>query len=158
MEEFDLSAKRWTIPVERMKQVKYPTPHIVPLSTQTIDVLGMLHEISGDGQFLFSGAFHTVEAMSKNTILKALETMGYKGRMTGHGFRGLASTVLHETDLFDTEHIDLQLAHMKRNKVSAAYNHARYLKQRAQMMQWWADYVDEARKERPSSGYLAIPR
>ena len=141
-----------------MKQVKNPTPHIMPLAAQTIDVLGMLHEITGDGEFLFPGAFHRVQTMSKNTILKALETMGYKGRMTGHGFRGLASTVLHETDRFNTEHIDLQLAHMRRNRVSAAYNHAKYLKQRTQMMQWWADYVDEARKEPPSSGYAAIPR
>ncbi len=155
-EEFDIEGKRWTIPAERMKQVKYPTAHIVPLATQTIDVLGMLHEITGDGKYLFPGSFHTVETMSKNTILKALETMGYKGRMTGHGFRGLASTILHETDLFDTEHIDLQLAHMKRNKVSAAYNHAKYLPQRTKMMQWWADYVDEARKAKPSTGLFAV--
>ena len=61
--------------------------------------------------------------------------------MTGHGFRGLASTILHENDFAD-EHIELQLAHQKRNKVAAAYNHARYLSQRASMMQWWADYLD----------------
>jgi hypothetical protein len=61
--------------------------------------------------------------------------------MTGHGFRGLASTILHEND-FAEEHIELQLAHQKRNKVAAAYNHAKYLKQRAAMMQWWADYLD----------------
>ena len=61
--------------------------------------------------------------------------------MTGHGFRGLASTILHEND-FEDEHIELQLAHQKRNKVAAAYNHAKYLKQRKAMMQWWADYLD----------------
>ena len=61
--------------------------------------------------------------------------------MTGHGFRGLASTILHENDFAD-EHIELQLAHLKRNKVAAAYNHARYLSQRTSMMQWWADYLD----------------
>ena len=61
--------------------------------------------------------------------------------MTGHGFRGLASTILHENDFAD-EHIELQLAHLKRNKVAAAYNHAKYLSQRASMMQWWADYLD----------------
>jgi hypothetical protein len=79
--------------------------------------------------------------MSNNTILFALYRLGYKGRMTGHGFRGLASTILHENDFAD-EHIELQLAHLKRNKVAAAYNHARYLNQRASMMQWWADYLD----------------
>lgn len=79
--------------------------------------------------------------MSNNTILFALYRLGYKGRMTGHGFRGLASTILHENDFAD-EHIELQLAHLKRNKVAAAYNHAKYLTQRASMMQWWADYLD----------------
>ena len=62
--------------------------------------------------------------------------------MTGHGFRGLASTILHENG-FEDEHVELQLAHQKRNKVAAAYNHAKYVKQRASMMQWWADYLDE---------------
>ncbi len=93
--------------------------------------------------------------MSKNTILKALEIMGYKGVMTGHGFRDLASTVLYENE-FEHEHIELQLAHMQRNRVSAAYNHARYLPQRAKMMQWWADYLEKARRERPSTGPFAI--
>jgi hypothetical protein len=79
--------------------------------------------------------------MSNNTILKALERMGYKGTMTGHGYRGIASTVLHEHG-FDHQHIELQLAHMERNAVSAAYNHALYLPQRAKMMAWWGDYLD----------------
>jgi len=80
--------------------------------------------------------------MSNNTILYALGRMGYKGMMTGHGFRGLASTALHEQG-FDHQHIELQLAHAERNEVSAAYNHALYLKQRAAMMQTWADYLDK---------------
>jgi integrase len=66
--------------------------------------------------------------------------MGYKGRMTGHGFRGLASTVLHEQG-YAHEHIELQLAHAPRNAVSAAYNHALYLEPRAKMMQDWADFL-----------------
>ena len=80
--------------------------------------------------------------MSNNTILKSLEVMGYKGRMTGHGFRGIASTALHEKG-YDHMHIELQLAHQERNDTSAAYNHATYLKQRTEMMQAWADYLDE---------------
>jgi len=67
--------------------------------------------------------------------------MGYKGRMTGHGFRGVASTLLHEMG-FDHAHIELQLAHQERDEVSAAYNHATYLKQRAKMMQDWGDYLE----------------
>jgi len=78
--------------------------------------------------------------MSNNTILFALYRMGYRGKMTGHGFRGVASTILHEHE-FQHEYIELQLAHMERNKVSAAYNHATYLPQRAKMMQWWGDFL-----------------
>src|ERR1019366_4031821 len=85
------------------------------------------------------------KSMSNNTILKALERMGYKGRMTGHGFRGLASTILHEQG-FNHEHIELQLAHAPRNAVSAAYNHALYLEPRAKMMQEWADYLEQTQR------------
>lgn len=75
----------------------------------------------------------------------ALRRMGYAGKMTGHGFRGIASTVLHEHG-FEHVHIELQLAHQERNSVSASYNHATYLQQRANMMQWWGDYVDACTK------------
>jgi len=83
--------------------------------------------------------------MSNNTILFALGRMGYKGRMTGHGFRGVASTILHEQG-FDHQYIELQLAHAPRNAVSAAYNHALYLKPRAAMMQQWADYLENMQR------------
>ncbi len=83
--------------------------------------------------------------MSNNTILKALERLGYKGRMTGHGFRGLASTILHE-QAYPHEHIELPLAHAPRNAVSAVYNHALYLPPRSKMMQDWADYLDASRR------------
>jgi integrase len=82
---------------------------------------------------------------SHNTILKGLERMGYKGRMTGHGFRGIASTILHEQG-YAHEHIELQLAHAPRNAVSAAYNHALHLKARAKMMQDWADFLERAQR------------
>jgi integrase len=137
-EEFDLEKAEWRIPAERMKM---RTLHIVPLATQTVHILQMLYGITGDSDFLFPGVRKRNKPMSNNTILGALKRMGYKGRMTGHGFRGLASTVLHEEG-FDHAHIELQLAHQERNKVSASYNHATYLKQRKNIMQWWADYLD----------------
>lgn len=137
-EEFDLEAGRWDIPAERMKM---KTPHIVPLSRQAVNVLQTLHVVSGHSVLLFPGERDHEKPMSNNTILGALDRMGYKGRMTGHGFRGIASTLLHEMG-FDHAHIELQLAHQERNEVSAAYNHATYLKQRAKMMQDWADYLD----------------
>lgn len=136
--EFDLDEARWTIPAERMKM---KTPHIVPLSRQAVEVLRALKQITGNGPFVFAGARDKKKPISNNTILYALYRLGYRDRMTGHGFRGLASTILNEHE-FDEAHIELQLAHTKRNKVAAAYNHAKYLKQRTEMMQWWADYLD----------------
>lgn len=136
--EFDFDAKRWNIPAERMKM---DAPHIVPLSRQALAVLEMLRALAGDNELLFRGDRDHEKPMSNNTILKALERMGYKGRMTGHGFRGVASTILHEQG-YPHEHIELQLAHAERNEVSAAYNHANYLLPRTKMMQEWADYLD----------------
>jgi integrase len=136
--EFDLDAAQWRIPAERMKM---RTPHIVPLSPQALDVLRTLQTVTGGRQLLFPGERDHAKCMSNNTILKALERMGYKGKMTGHGFRGIASTVLHEHG-FDHAHIELQLAHTERNEVSAAYNHALYLPQRAKLMQWWGEYLE----------------
>jgi integrase len=138
-EEFDLQAGQWRIPAERMKM---RTEHIVPLSLQAIQILQILYGITGHSKLLFPGERDHSKPISNNTILKALERMGYKGRMTGHGFRGLASTILHEQG-FDHAHIELQLAHQERDAVSAAYNYATYLKQRGKMMQWWSDYLDQ---------------
>jgi integrase len=141
-EEFDLEAARWNIPAARMKM---KTPHIVHLSTQAIEILQTLHIVSGHGALLFPGERDHEKPMSNNTILKALERMGYKGRMTGHGFRGIASTVLHEMG-FNHAHIELQLAHQERDQVSAAYNYATYLEERAKMMQHWGDYLENCTK------------
>ncbi len=140
--EFDLEAARWDIPLERMKM---RTPHIVPLAKQALDVLETLRTLTGESKWLFPGDRNSKKPMSNNTILKALERMGYKGRMTGHGFRGLASTVLHEQG-YNHEHIELQLAHAPRNAVSAAYNHALYLEPRTRMMQEWADFLEQTQR------------
>jgi integrase len=89
--------------------------------------------------------------MSNNTLLGALKRMGYKGRMTGHGFRGIASTQLHELG-FRHDFIELQLAHQERDSVSAAYNYATYLKDRAAMMQTWADYLSACTSSKVIAG------
>jgi integrase len=140
--EFDLDAARWDIPAERMKM---RTPHIVPLTRQALEVLETLRTLTGTSEWLFPGDRNPAKAMSNNTILKALERMGYKGKMTGHGFRGLASTILHEQGK-PHDHIELQLAHAPRNAVSAAYNHALYLVPRAKMMQEWADFLEQTQR------------
>jgi integrase len=141
-DEFDLKAARWDIPAERMKM---RTPHVVPLATQALEILETLRELTGNTQWLFAGDRDPKRPMSNNTILKGLERMGYKGKMTGHGFRGLASTILHERG-YAHEHIELQLAHAPRNAVSAAYNHALHLKARSKMMQEWADFLEHTQR------------
>lgn len=141
-DEFDLEAAEWRIPKERMKM---RTPHIVPLSTQAVDALTCLLELRGLSNQVFPGERDHDKPMSNNTILKALERMGFKHRMTGHGFRGLASTILHEQG-YRHDIIELQLAHQERNEVSAAYNWATYLPERRTMMQDWADFLDAQRR------------
>jgi len=138
-DEFDFNAAQWRIPATRMKM---KSPHIVPLAWQTLELLAILREVTGRSALLFPGERDHEKPMSNGTILMALKRMGYAGKMTGHGFRGLASTILHERG-FEHMHIELQLAHQERNRVSAAYNHALYLEQRSKMMQWWADFLDE---------------
>lgn len=137
--EFDLDGARWEIPKERMKKRR---PHIVPLPTQAVAILRILYWRTGRGKKVFPGANDKEKTMSNNTILFALYRLGYKGEMTGHGFRGVASTVLYDSGQFEEDWIEMQLAHVERNKVKGAYNHAKYLKQRTVMMQWWADYLD----------------
>lgn len=143
-EELEIDLSRWVIPAERMKM---RTPHIVPLSRQALAILEKLKSIAFGRDFLFPSDTDKPTHMSNNTILYALYRMGYRGRMTGHGFRGVASTILHEQG-WPHEHIELQLAHQDRDETSAAYNHALYLPQRKKMMQAWADYLDAARGSR----------
>ena len=145
--EFDLKASRWDIPAERMKM---KTPHVVALSVQSQAILKQLKTISLDREYVFPGDLNPHKPMSNNTLLFALYRLGYRGRMTGHGFRGVASTLLHEQG-WPHEHIELQLAHQERDDTSAAYNHALYLEPRARMMQAWADHLDTLRRKVVSS-------
>jgi integrase len=141
-EEINLEEKRWDIPASRMKM---KTPHIVPLSRQAVEILELLQQLTGHGALLFPGERDAKRHMSNNTILVALSRMGYKGVMTGHGFRGLASTILHEQG-WPHDHIELQLAHAPRNAVSASYNHALYLEPRSKMLQAWSDYLEQTQR------------
>lgn len=135
--EFDLDAAIWRIPATRMKA---KAPHLVPLAHQAVTLLRELHLITGSYRFVFPGRV-PAKPMSKNTVLFALYRMGYRSRMTGHGFRAVASTQLNEMG-FDADAIERQLAHAERNKVRAAYHRTQYLPERTVMMQRWADYLD----------------
>jgi len=142
--EIDWEKAEWRIPAERMKM---KDPHIVPLSNQAIAVLRELQTHTGNRQHLFPNQHNMITCMSANTMIYALYRMGYHSRATGHGFRATASTILNENG-FMPDVIERQLAHSERNHVRAAYNHAQYLPERRKMMQWWADYLDDAAQKK----------
>ena len=145
--EIDFDRCEWRIPSEKMKMKQ---AHIVPLSRQSIEVLREIQPITGRGRYVFPSIRTNSRSMSENTILAALRRMGYeKNEMTGHGFRAMASTVLHEQG-WPSDVIERQLAHSERNSIKAAYNHAQHLPERRRMMQAWADYLDSLRNKRPS--------
>lgn len=138
--EIDLENKLWRIPAEKMKMA---LPHLVPLSTQAIELLKNVLPLTGRKQYVFYN-YSTAKPMSSNAILCVIRTMGYNGKMTGHGFRGLASTTLHEQGYMH-DAIEIQLAHRVGNAVSQAYNHAQHLEYRTKMMQEWSDFIDGLR-------------
>jgi integrase len=134
--EFDMDAKIWIIPASRMKA---KAEHVVPLSREAVAILEELSEICGGSRFVFPGR-NRDRPISNNTMLFALYRLGYKGKMTGHGFRAVASTILNEQG-WRADVIERQLAHCERNEVRGAYNRAEYLPERVKMMQAWAAYV-----------------
>lgn len=137
-DEIDWSNALWTIPAARMKM---KTDHHVPLARQTIAIMEQVRAIAGESRYLFPGV-NPRKTMSNNTMLFALYRLGYKGKMTGHGFRAVASTILNEQG-YRADVIERQLAHIERNAVRAAYNRAEYLPERRKMMQDWADFVEK---------------
>ena len=141
--EIDLEAREWRIPGAKMKMREQ---HIVPLSRQAVAALRDLHPLTGAGKFVFPGVRSASKPMSENTVNAALRYMGYStDRVTGHGFRSTASTLLHEQG-WNRDAIERQLAHAERNKIKAAYDHAEYLPERRRMMQAWADFLDGLRE------------
>jgi integrase len=138
---FDLEKAEW-----RYIATKTNTPHIVPLARQAVAILRELHALTGSGRYVFPGVRDRKRAMSENTINAALKRLGFdtQNEITGHGFRAMARTILSEDEalLFDPEHIERQLAHKTRTANGEAYDRAKYLKQRREMMQKWADYLD----------------
>jgi integrase len=140
--EIDAEKAQWNIPEGKMKMKR---PHIVPFSRQILAVLEELRPLTGYQKWLFPSARNDGRCMSKNTVRVALRAMGYgNDDLVPHGFRGMASTILNENG-FSPDIIERQLAHSEKNSVRAAYNHAEYLPQRREMMQWWADWLDDVK-------------
>ncbi len=139
-DEIDFERKRWIIPAERMKMGK---EHIVPLSRQAIEILENQKVLSSQWPLVFPSSVKPQKSISNNTILGAIKRLGYKGRMTGHGFRALAMGGIKQELGWRHEVIDRQLAHVPANKVDKAYDRAMFLEDRTKMMQEWADYLDD---------------
>jgi integrase len=138
--DIDLDAGTWQYLVSKTK-----TDHIVPLSTQALAILHEIHPVSGHGQYVFQGGHSPLKPMSESAINAALKRMGYDTQkdITGHGFRAMARTILHERLNIDPAIIEHQLAHKVPDTLGSAYNRTKFIEQRKIMMQSWADYLDE---------------
>lgn len=138
--EVDLEAAQWCIPAEKMKM---GVAHIVPLSTQALAILREIYPLTSKSRYVFPSVRSLRDPMSENTVNAALRRLGYGADdMTGHGFRSMASTLLHEMG-WTSDAIERQLAHAERNPIKAAYNRAEHLPERRRMMQVWADQLDQ---------------
>jgi integrase len=138
----EIDGDLWRIPRERMKRKR---DHLVPLSRQAIALLAELKARSRVGDYVFPAEHRDDRPMSENAILALLNRIGYHGRMTGHGWRTVASTWANENG-YNRDAIERQLAHAPDDKVRAAYNRAEYLPERSAMLQDWADWLDSCEK------------
>ncbi|MDO4561628.1 MAG: tyrosine-type recombinase/integrase [bacterium] len=148
--EFDFDKAVWSIPAEKMKMRRL---HVVPLARQVVELLRVLFKSTGHGRFLFPAqtAMDGSRHISDNAENKALRDRGYmREEMVGHGFRGMASTILHNNG-FSSQVIEIQLSHIDGNSVRESYNDADYMMKRVEMMQWYADYLDALRDVNPQS-------
>lgn len=156
-EEIDFERALWTIPGNRdalqdvrfsSRGMKMGTPHLVPLSRQSLALMEKIHEITGRFSLVFPGRNNFYKPMSENTVNNALRIMGYdtKTEVCGHGFRAMACSVLTEADLWSKDAVERQMGHQERNHVRGAYTHlAKHIQERRLMVQWWADYLDSCR-------------
>lgn len=138
--EFDLDAGEWHIPADRMKMKQ---AHLVPLSSQAVEILRELQKLTGSSRYVFPSGRSFHRCMSNNAVNAALRRMGYeKDEMTGHGFRAMARTILDEVLHFRPDYIEHQLAHAVKDPNGRAYNRTAHIAERKKMMQTWADYLD----------------
>jgi integrase len=152
--DFDLDAGCWIIPAEqigRKGKGDKRNPHAVPLCAQAVKILRDLYPITGHGEYVFPNRNGTGRVISENTVLKIIETIGYKGKMTGHGFRSLARSILGDMG-HRWEVLEAMLSHALVNQTAAAYVRTTYFEERRGIMQQWADYLDKV-----EAGAQAIP-
>lgn len=141
--DIDHDEKRIELVAEKTHQ-----QHIIPICKQAWAILEHLHPITGNGEYIFPSARGRSRCMSENAVRVALRTMGYEnGTMTPHGFRAMARTILDEVLNFRIEWIEQQLAHAVKDANGRAYNRTKHLAQRTEMMQKWADYLDQLKAQ-----------
>jgi len=142
-DEIDWENELWTIPAARMKgKTAHKRPHIVPLAPQALTLFKRLYQLNGHREYVFAGVYDPRKHAACNTLVVALERLGYGGVMTGHGFRSLASTWLKGCGRFNSELVERQLAHVVGNRVANAYDRGSYLEQRTEIMIVWANQID----------------
>jgi integrase len=142
--EFDFEAAIWSIPAEKMKMRR---PHLVPLASRAVAILRDLLPVTGKGRFLFPSVRTSTRCMSENTINAALRRLGFtQDEMTAYGFRSAASSILNESNLWNPDAIERQLAHADNDSVRRAYARADFWDERVRMMSWWADKCEELRR------------
>ncbi|EMA4783885.1 TPA: integrase [Proteus mirabilis] len=139
-DEINFETKEWKIPAARMKMNR---EHTVPLSDAALAILELMKPLSGNREFIFPSRIKPTQPMNSQTVNAALKRAGFGGVLVSHGLRSIASTALNEQG-FPPDVIEAALAHVDKNEVRRAYNRSDYLEQRRPMMQWWADFIEEA--------------
>ena len=148
-EEFDIDARVWNVPAERMKMRK---PHSVPLSDMALECLAELRELSGWGELLFPSQKSSKKPISENTLNQALRRMGFKREeVTSHGFRTTFSTFANESGLWSPDAIEAYISHQDKNAIRRVYNRAAYWDERVKIAEWWASTLEQLRKSTDST-------
>lgn len=146
-DEINFENRTWTIPAEKMKKRR---EHIIPLSQQAIGLLRFMEPISRQGVYIFPSSKNPKKHANEQTPNVALKRMGFKDKLTAHGMRALASTTLNEQG-FRHDVVEAALAHVDPNETRRSYNHAKYLQERREMMNWWSQHIQNA-----SQGNLSV--
>jgi integrase len=138
--EIDFENMLWEIPAERMKM---KVKHTVPLTQQVLNLLELVKTLTGERKYIFPADRHPNQPSGSERANKALQRIGFKGRLVAHGMRSLASTTLNEQG-FDGDVIEAALAHQEENEVRRAYNRSKYLERRRKLMYWWSEHIEQA--------------
>lgn len=139
-DEINFEKELWIIPATRMKMGRQ---HIIPLTPSTLKIIEVMRPISFNRDYVFPSRNRPKLPIDAETANRAIGRMGFKGRTTAHGLRSLASTALNEQG-FNADLIEIALAHIDKNQIRAAYNRAKYIERRREMMKWWSEYIERA--------------